>query len=500
MFPKSLLQSQRLKSLLVGLLIILLWQGTLAVVPKLTTSKMSLRASSGMPIEFTRFFYFYKYLDLFPMATEIGPEQLQDSKAAAEAVVVEHPETLVMDINHAIRAGDLGKIFLFLPSGWFGSVKNPTVHWLTAPLFMFSLMFLFYRFWADRKTKFGFFIVLALGSTTFMSYETYRNENIFSIPVSIALLLMGLHFNLLKLRKESLFKVTLLALFSGVLLGVLHHVRIENVLIALSLLVLYLFNKQQRWFVNLLVTLLFVFSFWEASQRVSHYISHKFTITEEFVKKSGGNVFAGPRHMTHNFWHAIYCGLGDFDWKFNYRWDDRAAAEYAAPILYEKYGIIVPKLINYGVSEEYYDQAHKYYKRPYERPEYGEVIKAKVIGDIEGHPFWYLSILILRGLRALVDSSGVSPFLGLLFGIPIPMLVALIYGIRLWRERNWFLLRFIAFPLPLLGVGLLVYSGGGTFYYCFSNILAFGMIFYSYYEKSLKYKFKKDPLKVFDDE
>ena len=66
---------------------------------------------------------------------------------------------------------------------------------------------------------------------------------------------------------------------------------------------------------------------------VKNYFDNNFNETYSLVKKNNGHVYDGGRISGHMLWHPIFCGLGDFDKKYGYKWNDRLAYEYAIPVL-----------------------------------------------------------------------------------------------------------------------------------------------------------------------
>ena len=473
----------RQKSLLVGLLMILAWQSLFFVFPKLVDDKYSVAASTGLPVEFADFFYFYYYTGHFPLATESKITNF--SEEGAQDIIHNQPETLVMERAHVYRSGDLAKLFLFLPKAWLtGSAENPSVTWFTGIFFCLSLLLLFYAFWRHNLTILGGFIVWCLGSNSMHVYEAYNNHNIFIVPIAIGITLMAANLSLLKNLRLPLGKSIILAVGCGLFLGFFKHVRTEAVLPLVSLIILYMLNKELRWYKRLVVLAALLISFITPIKYLEKFFEFKYQESHALVTKVGGHPYNGDRLKYHVFWHAIYCGLGDFDWKYGYKWADQSAHEYAEKILKDKYNITVPKMIDCCKSDEYFDEAKKYYKRPYEIPEYGQVMKDKVLGDIKNDPLWYLGVHLARTVKILIQSTAIYPLLGIIpLGIPIPTLLALIFAFILWRRREYFWMRLILFPLPLVIVSQAVYSGRGTTFYVFSNMVALGIYLYTVNEK-----------------
>jgi len=101
------------------------------------------------------------------------------------------------------------------------------------------------------------------------------------------------------------------------------------------------------------------------------------------VARAGGHPYAGPLRLYHTVWHSVWCGLGDFDKKHGYVWDDRIANDYALPILREQYHVDVPppRPGHYFV-DAYWDDAMLYPKLPEDLPHYDDVLQEKVLRDM----------------------------------------------------------------------------------------------------------------------
>ena len=121
------------------------------------------------------------------------------------------------------------------------------------------------------------------------------------------------------------------------------------------------------------------------------YFSHKIQESYDFVLEAGGTPFPVERDLHHMFWHPMWCGLGDFDTKYGYEWNDYIAFKYAKPIMVEEKGLEFPlsrpKKFDDGMVYGYfYDEQDRYYKTLWEFPEIHEILKEKVVHDVTNDP------------------------------------------------------------------------------------------------------------------
>ena len=204
----------------------------------------------------------------------------------------------------------------------------------------------------------------------------------------------------------------------------------------------------------------------------SRYWAAEFVRAEQFVARAGGQVFRAPTGTHHAFWHAIYCGLGDYGSDRGYSWDDRVAFRWATTLD----PVSNPKPLPYHYVrgyylEETYDGIH--HIAPTDLPEYNRLLRTRVVSDIRQHPGWYAGILFQRALAIMRDATPAALTVGsttqAVFGagwLTFPVL-----AFALWR-RKFFHAKLILFFLPLSAVALLVYSGNGMTYYGIAHLVA----------------------------
>ena len=176
------------------------------------------------------------------------------------------------------------------------------------------------------------------------------------------------------------------AVLSGVLLGTFRQIRTEPTLVVGAAVLVYLTATHLRLWRRVLLVLLVGASFVSTMAVWRGYFEHKYAEAYEVVKAAGGHTYDGPRHPYHFFWHALWCGLGDFDRKYGYEWADVAAFSYAWPILQRRYHydpVGFPPVtadpwdpLTFGV---YWDKDRLYARTVQEIPEYIEIVRDKVL-------------------------------------------------------------------------------------------------------------------------
>src|SRR5262249_12296218 len=123
------------------------------------------------------------------------------------------------------------------------------------------------------------------------------------------------------------------AMLSGIWLGTMLHVRFEIVALGLGPLFLYLVHPAFVLRMKIVLAGLLIGATLATQWGWNAYLDRKYDQANQAVRSAGGHPYEGPRHDAHVFWHAVWCGLGDFDTKYGYQWNDLAAYAYAEPIL-----------------------------------------------------------------------------------------------------------------------------------------------------------------------
>jgi len=463
--------------LIAGCLLVPAWQFTSCRAGRRLDNTCRIKASTGLRAQ-VKFLYFYYYLGLYPVATT--REQLVYSAAGARELIARHGDSLLMEWGHSYRYGSLGSLFLYLPDALLtGAPSDATsVRPGNGTAFTLALVALFVAFWFIRQPVLGLLTVAFLGSNPFQLYEVYGHENTFCWVITAGLLVLALHVPLLPERKPPRFYLWAVPLATGALLATVKQIRPEPVAIVVSAAACYLALSKTRWRARLALAGLLVAAYAVGSWGWSGYFNWKFDQACRAVKAAGGRPYDGPRALHHLFWHPIWCGLGDFDKTRGYEWDDRSAADYALPILEEKYGVDVPKAKRTEVLfEAYWDKHGDYYRTPYELPHYEDVIRDKILHDITRDPLWYLGILAQRAWRVLGQTTPPHLSLGTAWvSLPVHGILLLpVLGLLAVR-RCWMPFKLLCFTLPLSATALLVFSGLGTCYYACYHLFVIALL------------------------
>jgi len=456
------------------------WEGTLR-------STYVLGASGGILGWQQDFLYFLYYLNLFPVAT-VTEEPLERSREAAERFFQTRGETLVMDRFWTIRYGDLLKTYLYLPDAYRlgGPAERPLMVLANAVPWVVALVALYVAFWREGHAILGAILVLLLGSNPFQVSEVFARSNVFGWVITTGVLALALNLGFLTGRRPSKVAIGLVPIATGLLLATVRQIRTEPVLIGASVVLAYLTARPLGLATRALLVALLAASFSLGSLAWGSYFDAKFREAYVKVKAVGGHPYDGPRHLHHFVWHALWCGLGDFDTRYGYAWDDTQGMAYALPIMrargFEPVGH--PRLerrpfdaLTLGV---YWDRGRQYARTPFEVPEYIEVIREKVVHDITHDPVWYLTILAKRVQRLVIETTPPTVARGDGRAASLPRSVVwglLPFGAAAvaWRARSHFLLKLLLFLTPLASTALLVYSGQGTTYYSVTHLVAFAL-------------------------
>jgi hypothetical protein len=455
------------------------WQASLArdvpTAPGLASMNFYTYAPGvGLCSSFPGFFYFFYYFGEFPVGTSLaGP--LPKGRAGAERFVADHGRTLVMDYDRvcAVRCGDVGKIFMYLPGAMLVGGPDPaSVRPFNELVFIAALVSAWVGLAGVGYPLLGLLLVLLVGSDPFQLFQACGKENVFSLPISVALLVLGLHVRLLVSDARVGAAAWATAVFTGVLVAVVREMRAEAALIAISALGTYLAIPRSSFRTRVLLAAACVAAYGAVSGGLGLYFEREFRAAQVFVERAGGRPYRGPWTLHHPAWHNILVGFGDFDAKYGFVWDDRVAYGYAAPILRERYG----KNVTYAWPAYYFDEKFArsgYRLKPEVLPEYNAIVREKVLDAIRNDPGWYVGILWRRVAQIM---AGTTPFSVAGFGhwtscrssgwIFVPALLASVLA------RRRLLVGLLLFTLPLALPALLVFSGGGMTHFGISHLVA----------------------------
>jgi hypothetical protein len=251
-------------------------------------------------------------------------------------------------------------------------------------------------------------------------------------------------------------------------------------LIGASAILVYLTLAGATWKKRIALAAVFFVTMTLGTTGYSKFFLYKFDRTHRAMVAAGGTPYTGPLPIYHEIWHAVFCGLGDFDTKYGYVWDDRVAYAYAYPILTGKYGLKLPPWQpGWYTFNATYDGTGKYAIYFSEAEHYHDIIREKVVRDITHDPLWYLDILWKRTIRVLEKTPPISVQLGKeglqtssgLIGflcLPLAAFLAL--------SRRFTYLKLLVFTVPLSAPALIIFSDRGmtnytTFHYFGTAIL-----------------------------
>lgn len=397
------------------------------------------------------FFYFYYYLDLFPV-TILGPKEY--SKKGAEKLLKERGGEALMEFLHWSRLGENAKIWAYYPSALLkGSPETPSLKAFNSLVFTLSLLICFWGFYAVRQPLSGILLTLSINLTPFYLYEVFENENIFAL--SACSFLTGLGLNIFFVyRKAGRAQILLLPIVSGISAGFFSELRSEYKVALISAAVFYIFSCKLKLYGKIATLLLLGLSFYTTKSLVRLYFDNKFIEAQKVVGNLGGHVYKGGRIAEHRLWHSIFCGLGDFGYDKNYKWDDRIAYRYAFPALNKIYKNQLKYDSNKFWLDNFYDKDGCYYLKFDEIDEYEEIVKDKVLDEIKADPLWYAGI-ICRRIWLVMTKTAPFHWLGLTL---IPIILLLLF------LRKFRFLILLMSSLPFSASAIIVYSKRGITY------------------------------------
>lgn len=460
---------RRVWVLVVGLLAIVGWQATFGRASAKLDHTYHVFASTGVHDEQHYFFYLY-HLGLYPLATDAPI--LHDTKNEAERLLRTAPDKLKQDTFVTFRSGDRGRVYLFYVDALLRhDAIKPSLRPASVLAFVTALCGLFTAMWWVQRPALGALLVVLLGSNPFQLHSVYSEENVFSWAITTMIAVLAIHVPLMGSRPASRRYPWIAAVATGLFLATVRTVRSEGMPIILGAVLAYLTLAGASWWKRLALAATLAVTFNATGALYTRAILHKFEVAQKVVRDVGGEPYEGPLPVYHEFWHAVFCGLGDFDTKYGYAWDDRVAYRYALPYLEKLAGHPLKLNVMSAPQAQTYDKAGKYPVYFSETPGYHDIIRDKILGDIKRDPAWYVDILVKRVRRLLTDTSPVSLSFsteqfqtksGLLGWACAPLLLFLL------GTRRHFLAKLLVFSLPLTITPLVIYSDRGMSYYsCF---------------------------------
>jgi hypothetical protein len=481
-----------------GLLLLLVWQLALFRMP--WPEQYEFRASSGMSDQ-GKFVYFLYYTNNFPIAstrngidyefyyTKAGvdrqPNTLAYSAAAAERLLRNDGDTLVMEWGHILRSGQLLSTYLYLPDAWrLGSPQFAEVRMTHGALFIAGLASVYLMSWWLGMPVFGVVFVVLVGSDPFQLYEAYRHENSFSWPITSLCFTLALALPILTGRRLSPAYAAAVAVAAGIFAATANQIRPEPIMLLGGVTLALLCAASLTWRARLLTIALLILTTFLGLRAWDRYFDRKFDQAARVVTAAGGHVLPAPPGHYHAFWHAIWCGLSDFDTTHGYAWSDSAALAYAQPVLEARYGEQLPwwwgvrgKDDHERTADDYLDADHVYYQIPFRAPHYEEVMRDKVLGDIAHDPIWFAGILSRRVLRLFTETTRPQLTLSTAAALPLPFSGLLVAPLALAAGyfRRWTDLKILMFSFAVSLPVLLVFSGRGMTDYSAFHLCALAL-------------------------
>jgi len=411
----------------------------------------------------SHFIYFFYYTGYFPLATlNPAPEY---SKQGAWKEIKENGNNLIMEYKHWSRLGENLRIIAYLPDAWInGSPQNPSIKAFNALIFTIALLSILFAFASIGKPLLGISLSVVTNITPFFIFEVYGRNNIFYLLASVFLIASAINIKFLTKEYKPRYYL-LLPVFTGIITGFFSEIRGEVSAVLISVVLIYAMWNE-KIFKRIALIVLAGASFYLTKISIQKYFDYKFRQTYELVKKYGGHPYDGVRIKGHRFWHPVFCGLGDFDTKYGYKWNDTVAYNYAIPVLKKKYGLDLKYDGHSYALSEYYDKDSLYYKKFDDYDEYEEVVKEKVLSDIKNDPLWYVVILLKRIIRIFTHTV---PFEDAGW-------ITLFLFIWLWKQKKYSLVKFIIASLPLSITPFIIYSGSNTTYISYFSVIGISII------------------------
>lgn len=463
--------------LVLGLLLIFSWQRTVSDRANPIDDSWRITASQGVHFE-VRFFFFLRHLGIYPLSTMQTPRA--DTRAEAERIIREAPRDLYVDRGLTFRSGDRGRVYLYWADKWLRPTahdsRNPKLWPAGSAGFIVGLCGVWAGLWWLRRPILGALLVALLGSNPFQIYAAHYQENVFGWPINTMLLLLALNLPLFDGATRRSKLPWVIAIGSGLLLATLRTVRSEPAALVSSIAVVYLLARGQSVWRRAALVVALVATFVGAGRLYARHFVAQVEAVNHFISARGGVPYLGPVEPYHEFWHPVWCGLGDFDTKYQYQWDDLAAYRSVVRSMRSRPDQH-PALDETRWAQPIYYDREQYYEMYFsEAPGFHELIRRKVLADIERDPKWYVEILKKRLEYALEHTTPVTFRLD---GKQSWRMDSSLWGLfwigcalYFFARGDRFALALLLFSVPLSATSLIVYSGGGLTYYACAHLFA----------------------------
>jgi hypothetical protein len=461
--------------LALGLALIVGWQWSFTSPNANINDDYRVTASMGRQYEADFFFMLY-HLGVYPLESTVKARA--DTDEVARELLSGDPDTLLQESGLTFRSGDLGRVYLFYPDVWVHrDARAPHLHAANKLGFIVALCALFTSFWWCRRPVLGALLVALFGSNPFQLYVTYVEDNYFSLPMTAMLLVLAINLPLFGPEWRRSRALLVVPIATALALALFRTVRGEPTILIIPACIVWLTVPRLRWSGRALLVVLGLGMFFTTNATLDAALRHKVIAAREVVREHGGRPYAGPIVLHHEFWHPVWCGLGDFDMKYGFSWGDQTAYYRVRDEVERRTGRASALTPRHWRQAETWDNDPRYPKTFFEAaPDYHEIVRDMVLRRIRQDPAWYVDILKKRIVRIgeettplslRVGSHGLSWTSTAFGGASL-----LVFGFCLFTRRAFYV-KLGAFTLPLSFTSLVVYSGGHTTSYsCFHLVAA----------------------------
>jgi hypothetical protein len=404
--------------------------------------------------------YFFHYLDLYPISWRGMKTPPEPDTISARSILATQGHRLFSRIEY-----DNLSIFPYLADIWLGGdPRTPIAATGNGLVFTLALMAVYLAFWSARYELLGLLVVALIGSNPFQLYEVYVNDNVFSWAITAGLLVMALLTPLLAnhryfFRQGSWWRRSypwLAVAAVGIILGSFRHMRTEYITtLPLALAVPFLllgFRLRARAIMSSLLLAGFLASQWGWT----FYFRGKAVEAQHVLLKAGGKI---PALYTedadfHPFWFSFWAGLGDFDTKYGYLFDDNTAKAFVTTMLNRE--------ASYDLSS---------------LSDSDKVFRDRVVGDVLRDPRWYFDILARRLHRIVADNTPLQlayadRTMRLNGANAVPLIGLSILGLLAFC-RQYRLMALTLFPLVTGAAAGVITTEGGMHYYSWFHLFVY---------------------------
>ncbi|MBI3307478.1 MAG: hypothetical protein HYZ84_06720 [Candidatus Omnitrophica bacterium] len=414
-----------------GIIGIILWQVGFYIQHDRLDSSYRNRASLGT--NWQPHFVFFYVTGLFPVRS-LSSNPLPSGKENLLQLIHEYPQSITAWTIPNERLS----LYFYYPSTWLrGSPYQADLRITNAAAFILSLVFLYIGCWYAGLEILGIFLVLLLGSNPYELFEIYSNQNVFGWPILASLLILTPFLPILWARPLPRHYGWLTALAAGIVTGSARHIRPESLAMILAAATGFFWMVKISWKRKIFLAFLCLFSFMLTSKGWEYHWTNLQSKTHAVLAEAGVKISQKtPEPVYHVFWMSVLEGLGDFDTKYGYLWDDRVS----------------------------YALAQKYKLPPC------EACRKKILSDLSKDPGWFLTILAKRTWRILAENTPPRISAGSRgWNIPLPGWLVIVFMIYLtvasFFRREYRLLSLVVFLLPTAAAPLLIFSDYGVSHY-----------------------------------